>query len=129
MKTPLVLCDTNIIISYMINDEKTIRVLQKIHFDNILISSITEMELMRGAGNKQELQLMKKNITGINVVHFNEGISQLSCNFITEFHLSQNLQIPDAIIAATAVYYQIPLLTYNTKDFKFINGLHLLKGY
>jgi hypothetical protein len=38
--------------------------------------------------------------------------------------LSHHLQIPDAIIGATAVIHQIPFYTYNTKDFDFIPGIH-----
>ena len=39
--------------------------------------------------------------------------------------LSHGLQIPDAIIAATSIVYQIPLYTYNLKDFNFIPELAL----
>ena len=41
------------------------------------------------------------------------------------FRLSHNLQIPDAIIGATAVIHQIPFYTYNTKDFNIIPGIKL----
>jgi len=38
---------------------------------------------------------------------------------------SHGLQIPDALIAATAICHDMELLTYNVKDFKFIQGIKL----
>jgi predicted nucleic acid-binding protein len=38
----------------------------------------------------------------------------------------KNILIPDTIIAATAITYEIPLLTKNQKDFRFIENLNLL---
>jgi predicted nucleic acid-binding protein len=35
--------------------------------------------------------------------------------------------IYDAIIAATCLVYDLPLWTYNKKDFRFINELELIK--
>jgi predicted nucleic acid-binding protein len=36
------------------------------------------------------------------------------------------LEIPDALIAATAIDLKIPLLTKNRKDFHFIEKIELL---
>jgi predicted nucleic acid-binding protein len=36
-----------------------------------------------------------------------------------------NLTIPDALIASTALVYQVELYTLNLKDFRFISGLNL----
>lgn len=35
--------------------------------------------------------------------------------------------IPDALIAATALYHGLELYTLNTRDFNFIRGLRLYK--
>ncbi|MBU2521846.1 MAG: hypothetical protein KKD50_06425 [Proteobacteria bacterium] len=35
--------------------------------------------------------------------------------------------MPDAIIAATAMTSKIKLFTFNLKDFKYIDGLKLIK--
>nr|MDQ2686882.1 PIN domain-containing protein [Armatimonadota bacterium] len=42
------------------------------------------------------------------------------------YRLSHGLLIPDALIAATALVHDIPLLTKNQRDFRFIAGLRLL---
>lgn len=60
-----------------------------------------------------------------DIVEIDSEISKLSTQFIEKYSLSYGLQIPDAIIGATAVIHQIPLYTYNTKDFKFMPKLKL----
>jgi predicted nucleic acid-binding protein len=44
---------------------------------------------------------------------------------VDQFKLSHGLQIPDAIIGATAVIYKLPLFTYNVRDFNFIPDIIL----
>ena len=39
---------------------------------------------------------------------------------------NKGLEIPDALIAATALTLKIPLLTMNRKDFRFIEKIELL---
>ncbi len=56
----MVLCDTNIFISAFNGRQDTISELDKIGFDDIVISSITLMELYQGMRNKTELAQMKK---------------------------------------------------------------------
>ena len=45
------------------------------------------------------------------------------------YSLSHKLSIPDALIAATALNYDIELYTYNIKDFRFIDGIKLYSIY
>ena len=76
-------------------------------------------------GNKGELVQMKKKIKFYDVVQMDEAISQKAVEFIETYKLSHGLQIPDAIIGATAVVHQIPLFTYNVKDFDFLPDIIL----
>jgi len=83
------------------------------------------MELYRGMQNKREMAEMKKKIASYNILHFNEAVSKRTIEFINDFKLSHNLQIPDAIIGAMSLVYNLELFTYNVKDFKFIPGIKL----
>ncbi len=85
------------------------------------------MELYQGMQNKRELEDMRKKISRYNILHFNENSSTKAIDLIHRYRLSHNLEIPDAIIAAISVVYDIPLFTYNTKDFKFIPSINLYK--
>lgn len=83
------------------------------------------MELCQGMGNKQELVQMKKRLRYYDVLQINDLVSKKAIELIEEFRLSHHLAIPDALIAATAIVYQIPLYTYNIKDFNFIKEISI----
>ncbi len=91
----------------------------------IVLSAVTVMELLQGMGNKKELSAMKKKIKYYEIVQIDENISMKAIEFIEMYKLSHGLQIPDAIIGATAVVYQIPLYTHNVRDFDFLPNITL----
>ncbi len=125
MEAELVICDTNIFIHYLNNDTRTISKLKEIGFENVAMSSITAMELLKGMLNKTELRRMQKFIDQYHVIDFNEEISELSVKLIAQYSLSNQLQIPDSIIGATALCFNLPLFTYNLKDFKYMPDIRL----
>ncbi len=124
----MVLCDTNIFISAFNGRQDTIDQLDKIGLDEIVLSAVTVMELFQGMGNKEELARMKKKIRYYDVVQMDEDISAKAVELIETYKLSHGLSIPDAIIGATAVVHQIPLYTYNIRDFDFLPGIILYQA-
>ncbi len=116
----MVLCDTNILINAFNGRVDTIQELNNIGYENIVLSAITVMELYQGMSNKTELAQMKKKIKYFDVVHFDEQVSEKAIELMLLFNLSHGLLIPDAIIGAAAILHQIPLYTYNLKDFRFM---------
>ena len=127
MEKELVICDTNIFIHYLNRAEKTIDKLLEIGLENIAMSADTAMELLQGMGNKIELEKMRKSITQYNVVDITSEVLELAVKQIEQFSLSHHLQIPDSIIGATAIVFDLPLFTYNTKDFKFMPNIRIYK--
>ncbi|MEO1212497.1 MAG: type II toxin-antitoxin system VapC family toxin [Bacteroidota bacterium] len=121
----MVLCDTNILIHAFNGNSETLAQLESIGFENIVLSSITIMELYQGMGNKEELARMKSRIKYFDSVEVNENISKHAQGLIEGFSLSHGLSIPDAIIGSTAVIHEIELFTYNLKDFRFIPNIKL----
>jgi predicted nucleic acid-binding protein len=92
----MILCDTNILINAFNGRLDTIAELDKIGIDNILIPSMTVMELYRGMSNKKELADMKKKLRVYDVLHINEATSLKSVQLIEAYKLSHGLSIPDA---------------------------------
>jgi len=125
-----VICDTDVLIDYFDNNKvrhlKTKRLVEdEIGIDNVTMSAISKMELIAGAANKIELRLLNKNLYRLNILLINPEISSIALGLIENYKLSHGLNIPDALIAATAIYTNLNLFTYNIKDYKFINGLVL----
>jgi len=124
----LLLCDTCVIIDFMSGRSQLLNDL--INNDAILfVNSIIEMELLQGALDKNELQRIEKKLEPFRLLIMQQTIFDLATQFIREYRLSHGLALPDAVIGATAIYYQMPLLTYNRKDFKFLPAIHLADDY
>lgn len=121
----MILCDTNIIIAFFKGDANITNRLRQIGQENIAISSITTGELIFGALNRRELNQILKHLDKLTTLHLDESISKKCIELMTNYSLSHNLSLPDALIAATAIHYNIPLYTLNTRDFRYINGLDL----
>jgi len=126
MEKDYVMCDTNIFIHWFNNDKQTIKKLEQIGLDRIVVSVVTVMELIEGIDNKEQLLQLKKKIKHYAIIDFSTEVSALALHLVESYRLSQNIQIPDAIIAATAIVNKIPLFTYNTKDFKYIPKIELI---
>ena len=125
MGKELVICDSNIIIDLLRSNPKTISELNSIGFENVIISSITLVELLNGSRSKRDYLSIEKRISNFNIIHFNDDISKLIESYSRKFSLHFHLQIPDLIIGATAVYYDLKLFTHNKKDFRFLPGINL----
>jgi len=121
----MTLCDTNIFIQLFNGNEETLIEFNRIGRENVIVSSITVMELYQGMGTKNELDSMKKKIKYFDIIEVDPVSSRLARKYIEKYNLSHGLNIPDAFIAATAVTHKIELFTYNLKDFHFIPGLKI----
>ena len=121
------LVDTDVIIWYMNGNIKALNILEK--HNGFSISVITYMELVQGMRNKNELNLLRKALksweTKINYV--TEEISSRAMFYVEQHFLSHSMQLADALIGATAVSHGIPLITGNTKHYKIIKELELIK--
>jgi len=121
----MILCDTNIIIQAIRGNTDTIEEINLIGSDNVVISVVTYAELLYGASDKKDSERIRKNLEYIRILPLNESISDIFIEITESFSLSHSIGIPDSLIAATAIYYDIELFTLNLKDFRFIPGLKL----
>lgn len=119
-----VLCDTCVIIDFMNERSHVLKELQNRNM-TLFINSIIEMELFQGARNKNELRAIEKKLCSFRLLDMQQVIFDLATDYVRAYRLSHGLTLPDAVIGATAIYYQIPLLTYNRKDFKFLPEIQL----
>ena len=123
----IVLCDTSVIIDYYNGNTSIIEALDNIGFKNIAISFVVYGEAIYGALNKRDMQRWMKFLDKLIIIPMNEEIAGLSTELLKKYVLSHKLHFADAMIASTAIYYNLPLFTLNKKDFRFIKNLQLLK--
>nr|VFJ65310.1 MAG: hypothetical protein BECKFW1821B_GA0114236_110214 [Candidatus Kentron sp. FW] len=92
----------------------------------IAVSVITKMELVVGCRGKRELHGMEKFLSRFRLLHLDGNISQKADELLLQYRLRHGLLIADALIAATSISWNCPLLSKNQRDYRFISELDLL---
>ena len=121
----VVLCDTNILIEFYKGNPDIVATLRKIGLENICFSVVTSGEIIYGALNKRELQKIKKDLAHLTIINIDDEICNKFIDLMSNYSLSHNLTLPDALIAATAITKDFQLFTLNLKDFRYIPNLDL----
>jgi tRNA(fMet)-specific endonuclease VapC len=121
----MILCDTNILIEFYKDNEDVSNALRAIGVADIAVSVVTVGELYFGARDKRELLKMKKHLAGLHPIPVDVEISDRYLTLLESYALSHRLNVPDALIAATALRHNLKLYTLNSKDFRYIEGLTL----
>lgn len=91
------------------------------------LSAVTYMELVQGMRNKQEQRQLRQALIywQASIRHLEEGISSRAMFLVENYALSHNMQMADALIAATAMEAGVPLLTTNDCHYRHIDGLEI----
>ena len=111
--------DTNIVLYILAGDEVLAELLDG---QELYLSVISEMELLSYKKiTKSEMQKIKTFLKDFFIIEINEQVKTVAINIKRD----ANLKLPDSIIAATAPYLKIPLLTAD-KQFKTIQDFNLL---
>ena len=122
-----IIVDSDILIDVSRGDETAARWIETAEPEStLLISSMTEMELVIGSRDKPHLRETLEFLSRFKIISINEQVSDQASELVERYCLSHRLMIPDAIIAATALVLDERLITRNQKDFRFIEGLKLL---
>lgn len=125
MENKIILLDTDFFWEYITGNAEAIKFLTSGNYDIISISAITVAELIKGCGNKIKLTKLNRQIKEFLPLHIEIEISSTAIELIQKYHLSHNIGINDAYIAATCLYYNVELATCNTSDYHYIPNLKL----
>lgn len=129
MAAQKIICDTDVLIELFDENKtrhsETAATIEKIGMDNMLISAISKMELIKGTRHKEHSQQVAKKLKRLDTILLSPEITIRTIELLNTYHLSHGLAIPDALIAATSLETGLKLFTYNVRDFKFIKGLNL----
>jgi tRNA(fMet)-specific endonuclease VapC len=125
-KERVILCDTNILIKLLRGDESIKKNLDKIGSRNIGFSIITHAEILYGT-KKKDFDEIRRLLSDFKTYHITEETSKIFNGIVVNYISSHRIQIPDALIAATAIVNDVQLYTENRKDFDFIPEIRLYK--
>ncbi len=113
------LLDTNILIYFLNQKDKK----AEAYIDNgqSLISVLTRIEVLYGTAEEEKSSILEL-LSRLYAVPIKDGIADLTAKLM--IHVPRlRKKYPDALIAATCLYYDYELVTANVKDFNNIPGL------
>lgn len=91
------------------------------------LSVVTFMELLQGARDQREVKAIKAFLAGLalRMLPLTETVGYRASIYMEEHVLSSGLGLADALVAATAVEANEPLLTANQKHYKAVTDLEI----
>jgi predicted nucleic acid-binding protein len=111
--------DTNILLYFLKGDQE---VIEMVSDKDLIISFITELELLSfpkiSPDSEKTIKGLLKNCL---IIDLSPEIKDLTI----EFRRKSKLKLPDSIVAATAYYHKLPLLTAD-KQFRTIEELEII---
>jgi tRNA(fMet)-specific endonuclease VapC len=122
----MVIFDTNILIELYRGNLVLKQEIEQKGFNVLYVSDITVAEFIVGAKDKSDLERIQRQLSKYTTIPVNEEISEIFVDLFKTLALSHRPGIPDTLIAATALYYHLPVYTLNKKHFQFIPGINLV---
>jgi len=88
-------------------------------------SIITDAELWYAVKNDSDSHAHRLLLSKLTRLPLNLTIARIAGK-MRRVYRNRGLKLPDAIIAATAEYHNLPLYTTNVKDFQFISTITVM---
>lgn len=89
------------------------------------VSVVTRIEVLGFRQEKEKVRSAARLLSLFTEVPLHESIVQQTIRLRQAY----TIKIPDAIIAASALHRNVPLVTRNTADFRAIDGLTLVNPF
>jgi predicted nucleic acid-binding protein len=122
-----VIVDTDILIDAGRGVAQATSCLQAIEEQSALATSaVTQMELLVGSRNRKEQDGIEKFFSRFQVIKTTSPASDMAVDLLRRYRLSHGFLIGDALIAATALVLNAPLISKNQRDYRFMADLNLL---
>lgn len=114
-----ILLDTNIVLYLLKGEETLIPLLEE---KNLFLSFITQLELLCAHYLKpDDISKIKQFISECTVIDITQGIKEAAISIRQNY----SVKLPDCIIAATALWLNMPLITADS-DFRKIETIDLI---
>ena len=113
MKT---LIDTCVVIDFMRNFENAVEFISQLE-SQPYISTITVAELYAGTKTEKKERIVTSFVENCLVLNVTQEISELGGRWSARYTPSHGVDLPDALIAATARVHELVLATCNLKHF------------
>ena len=123
------LVDTSVLIALFRKNEDAKLALDNLVANSTYICDITFLEILTGCSTAEKREYALDSLEEYKLLKNNEKISDKSMQLMKRYCVQRSgqpiLRLADCVIAAFAVYHKMELLTFNKKDFDFIQGISI----
>jgi predicted nucleic acid-binding protein len=121
--------DTNVLIDYLgdlLPNNTANKIEIALQNNELFISVVNKIEVLSfNELTEDESIKIRLFLSLFNQIKITDGVVEQTINIRKKF----KVKLPDAIIAATALEYDLILLTRNIKDFNKIDGINIIDSY
>jgi predicted nucleic acid-binding protein len=119
------LVDTDVLIWHLRGNAKASAVLAGV--SPFAMSAVTYMELLQGVRGKEEIRFLRHDLASFQarLVYPGEDVAAKAVMLMERLRPAHDLGLADALIAATALSGEMPLLTANVRHYRDVEGLKL----
>lgn len=111
-----VLLDTNVVIDFLRGHDSAVLLMRAL-IAPPAVSTVTVTEIFAGLKNRKEEAGAEAFFGDALLLSIGPDIAQRAGVFVRHYGASHGIDIPDALIAATAEHHRLPLATLNVKHF------------
>ena len=92
-------------------------------------SVISVFELLAGCRNLREQRATLRSVATVEIIQVESGDSIQALEWYRAYHLARGVGFLDCFVAAAARRLDCPVHTLNTKHFRVIPGLKVMRPY
>jgi predicted nucleic acid-binding protein len=123
------LVDTSVLIALFRKNEEAKIALDSIVSSEVFICDVTFLEILIGCSTTEKRDYALNYLEAYGLLNNSERISEKSIQLMKRYCIQRigqpMLRLPDCLIVAFAMHYNMELLTFNKKDFEFIQGISI----
>jgi predicted nucleic acid-binding protein len=117
------LVDTNVFSRVFTGDKAVKESIETLHAD---VCTVVYVECLQGSKSNREKRIVEGYLARFEFSHLTSDISTRTIDLIRTYSNTHGLLLADALIAATCLEGDLTRVTYNVKDFHFIQDLKSL---
>jgi len=118
-----VLIDTNVFSRVFTGDKAVKEFIESL---DAAVCVVVYIECLQGSKSNSEKRIVEGYLSRFELHHIDSTVSSRTIELIRAYSNTSGLFLADALIAATCLEHNLTLVTYNAKDFMFIEGLKYL---
>ena len=126
---PMNLVDTDVLVDCLRGTAAAQAWLQQRAGQPSAVPGVADMELLMGCRNRADLERIQRFLATFEVIWPEASEFAAAFGLLLAHRLSSGLDIPDCLIAATALARSARFFTFNLKHYQVLPGLNVERPY